>query len=374
MTSTLRFGLAYDVLAPDVELAEHSSELLQGAEIAEELGYDSLWFGETHRNKPGHGHCAAPLIAAAAVAARTKTIQIGTAVLLLPAYTPLQVAEQAGLVDQLSGGRLLLGVAPGLEVYRDYGFENFGFGPTDLQPMMDESLEVIGALWSQERVTFTGSYYQYLDAACYPRPWQARPPVLIGGITRRAIDRAVTFGDGWVGGTPYPFSLICAFRRRYLSAVEERGGTPGTFALIRPIVVAESNAEAERLSREWVEPVIDYYLRRGAYFQSNFRSVRGDAPIDDAVRREAIQEIPIVGDPERCVEQLARYHREGGVDHFILRIRFPGQDDSARSRLLRLIAEEVLPRARELAGSLTFDKANPDDGGGSTNGTQYQLG
>ena len=116
----------------------------------------------------------------------------GRAAAAAPAYTPLQVAEQAALVDQLSGGRLLLGVAPGWQAYRDYGFENFGFGPTDLQPMMDESLEVIGALWSQERVTFTGSYYRYLDAACYPRPRQARPPVLIGGITRRAMTAALS--------------------------------------------------------------------------------------------------------------------------------------------------------------------------------------
>jgi alkanesulfonate monooxygenase SsuD/methylene tetrahydromethanopterin reductase-like flavin-dependent oxidoreductase (luciferase family) len=374
VTVAPRFGLAYDVLAPGVELAEHASELLQDAELAEALGFDSLWFGETHRNKPGHGHCAAPLIAAAAVAARTQTIQIGTAVLLLPAYTPLQVAEQAALVDQLSGGRLLLGVAPGLEVYRDYGYQNFGFGPTDLQPIMDESLDVIRALWSKDRISFEGGYYRYVDAACYPRPRQAQPPLLVGGITRRSIQRAVTLGDGWVGGTPYPFALIREVRRRYLSAVDEHGVNPGTFALIRPIVVADSNAEAERLARDWVEPVIDYYLRRGAYFQSNFRSVRGDGPIDDAVRREAVQEIPIVGDPERCAEQLRRYHGEAGVDHFILRIRFPGQDDAARSRLLRLIAEEVLPRARDLAGSLTFDNANADDGGGSTNGTQDRLG
>jgi alkanesulfonate monooxygenase SsuD/methylene tetrahydromethanopterin reductase-like flavin-dependent oxidoreductase (luciferase family) len=357
MSRDLRFGLAYDVLAPGVELADHAAELLRGAELAEELGFDSLWFGETHRNKPGHGHCAAPLIAAAAVAARTRTIQIGTSVLLLPAYTPLQVAEQAALVDQLSGGRLLLGVAPGLEVYRDYGFENFGFGVSDLQPMMDESLEVIRALWSEDRVTFQGSHYRYVDAACHPRPRQDHPPLLVGGITRRSIERAVTLGDGWVGGTPYPLTLLRKVRRRYLDEVQEHDGRPGSFALIRPIVVAETSAEAERLAAQWVEPVIDYYLRRGAYFRSDFRSVRGDAPIDDAVRQEALSEIPIVGDPDRCAEQLDCYAREAGVDHFILRIRFPGQDDAARSRLLHLIAEQVLPRARHRAGSEVFDNA-----------------
>ena len=146
MSPELRFGLAYDVLSPGVELGTHAYQLLRDMEAAEQLGFDSVWFGETHRNKPGHGHCPAPLIAAAAAAARTERLQIGTAVLLPTAYTPLQVAEQAAMVDQLSRGRLILGVAPGLEVWRDFGFENYAFGPKQLQPLMDESLTVLRAL------------------------------------------------------------------------------------------------------------------------------------------------------------------------------------------------------------------------------------
>ena len=353
MSEPRRFGLAYDVLAPGVELGDHATRLLDDIVAAEELGYDSVWFGQTHRSKPGHGHAPAPLLAAAAVAARTTRLQIGTAVLLMAAQTPLQTAEQAAMVDQLSRGRLLLGVAPGLEVYRDFGFENFNIGPKDLQPMMDEALDVINALWSADKVTFEGEHYRYVDAACFPRPWQKPgPPLLVGGITRRSIGRAAVRGDGWVGGTPYPFALVAEVRRRYLAAVEEHGGEPGPFALIRPIVVAETSEEARRLSAEWVEPLIDYYLQRGAYFQTNFKSIKPDA-ITPAARAEAIGEIPIVGDPDECVAQIERYAEEAGVDHFIFRVRFPGQDDAARVRMLRLLADEVLPRARELEPAMT---------------------
>jgi alkanesulfonate monooxygenase SsuD/methylene tetrahydromethanopterin reductase-like flavin-dependent oxidoreductase (luciferase family) len=348
VSGTPQFGLAYDVLAPGVGLGDHAVRLLDDIVAAEELGYDSVWFGETHRAKPGHGHGPAPLLAAAAVAARTTRLQIGTAVLLLAAQTPLQTAEQAATIDQLSRGRLLLGVAPGLEVYRDFGFENFGFGPKDLQPMMDEALDVIKALWTEDRVSFEGEHYRYVDAACFPRPWRSPgPPLLVGGITGRSIERAAVRGDGWVGGTPYPLALVAEVRRRYLAAVAEHGGEPGPFALIRPIVVAETTAEARRLAAEWVEPVIDYYLHRGAYFRENFRSVKPDA-VDAEVRAEAIAGIPIVGDPDGCVEQIERYAEEVGVDHFIFRVRFPGQDDVARARMLRLLADEVLPRVRSL--------------------------
>ena len=86
-----------------------------------------------------------------------------------------------------------------------------------------------------------------------------------------------------MGGTPYPFALIAEVRRRYLATAREHGEPVGSFALIRPIVVAETDADARRLAREWVEPVIDYYLKRGAYFRENFKSIRGDLPIEPAV-------------------------------------------------------------------------------------------
>jgi len=363
VSGTLRFGLAYDVLSPGVEVGEHAEALLGDIEEAERLGFDSVWFGETHRNRPGHGHCPAPLIVAAAAAARTQRLQIGTAVLLMTAYTPLQIAEQAALVDQLSRGRLLLGLAPGLEVYRDFGFENFGLSPKSLQPMMDESLTVVRALWRQDRVDFQGERFSYAGAACQPRPWQRPgPPLLVGGITPRSIERAVQLGDGWVGGTPYPLSLMVEVRRRYVTMAQEHGVTPGPFALIRPLLVAESDEQARSLARDWVEPVIDYYLKRGAYFRADFKSVKGDLPIDEQVREEALREIPIVGDPEGCARQIERYAREAGVDHFIFRIRYPNQDDAARAQMMRLIAAEVLPRVR--AG----DRARAGDASNATAG------
>jgi alkanesulfonate monooxygenase SsuD/methylene tetrahydromethanopterin reductase-like flavin-dependent oxidoreductase (luciferase family) len=346
------FGLAYDVLHHDVSLGEHAPRLYADLERAEELGYDSVWFGETHRRKPGHGHAPSPLVVAAAVAARTERLLIGTAVLLMTTSTPLQIAEQAALVDQLSRGRFLLGVAPGLEVFRDFGFTNFGFDRTDLQPMMTESLDVLRRLWTEDEVTFHGSYYDYESAACVPRPWQRpHPPVLIGGITDSALARAAALGDGWVGGTPYPFGLIVEVRRRYLEAVDALaavadGGDAAPeapFALIRPLIVAESDAEARELADRWVTPLIDYYLARGAYIRADFKAAHEVTP---EVRAEALAEIPIVGSPDTCVAQIERYVAEAGVNHFIFRVRFPNQGDAERDRVVETLSQAVLPRLR----------------------------
>lgn len=349
MTAPARFGLAYDVLNHDVVLGDHAPSFFSDMERIESLGFDSVWFGETHRRKPGHGHAPSPLVVAAAVAARTERLQIGTAVLLQTTSTPLQLAEQVSLVDHLSQGRFILGVAPGLEVFRDFGFENFGLEPSDLQPLTSESLEVMRRLWTEPLVTHQGTYFSYKDAACQPAPYtRPHPSVLIGGITRSAIERAVTFGDGWVGGTPYPYDLIVKVWERYREAAEAKGradvdATP--FAQIRPIIVAETESEAASLAEQWVAPVIDYYLARGAYIRSTFKSAQ---EVTDEIRREALEQIPIVGTPDSCVEQIRRYQEHAGVNHFIFRIRFPNQADADRERMLELMSAELLPRLSEL--------------------------
>jgi alkanesulfonate monooxygenase SsuD/methylene tetrahydromethanopterin reductase-like flavin-dependent oxidoreductase (luciferase family) len=335
----LRFGLAYDALDGSESLAARLPAMLRLVRRAEELGFDSVWLGETHRRLPGYGHSPAPLVLASAIAAATTRIGIGTGVLLLPAYTPLQVAEQAAMVDQLSGGRLILGVASGLEVYRDFGFANFPFGPRDLGPMMDEALRALRELWSSEDVTLDGRYWSYRHAACQPRPLQVpHPPILVGGISERALTRAAE-SEGWIGGTPYPFELIVKVGERLRTLAGDR--RKRTLALIRPIVVSPSGEEARRIADQFVTPLVDYYLKRGAYVRPDFTFAR-DA--DGETRSEALREVPIVGDPAECAELIQRYAEQAGVDLFIFRVRFPGAPTEYVEEALDLIANGVLPR------------------------------
>ncbi len=334
----VRFGLAYDALDTREELAGQFASMLRIVRRAEDLGFDSVWLGETHRRQPGHGHLPAPLIVAAAIAAATSRIRIGTGVLLLPTYTPLQVAEQAAIVDQLSSGRLILGVAPGLEVYRDFGFANFPFAARDVSHMMDEALDILRKLWSGEPTSVQGRYWSYDGAACVPLPAQRpHPPILVGGISDGALRRAAE-SDGWIGGTPYPFQLIVNVAKRLLAV---GGASEREFALIRPVVIAATRAEARSRAEEFITPLIDYYLRRGAYVRPDFTFVR---EADAAVRAEALTEVPIVGDPAECAEEIERYTSEAGVNHFIFRVRFPGAPPSHVEEALEMIADQVLPR------------------------------
>lgn len=337
----VQFGIAYDLLNADGALGDTYSDAVRTIRLAEALGFDSVWFGETHRRAAGHGHLPAPLVAAAGVATVTERLAIGTAVLLLPAYTPLEIAEQVAVLDQISKGRVILGVAPGLEIYRDFGWGNLPIPSRSLQSVMDEGIDVLRMLWDLDSVTVSGAHYRYEDAGCVPKPWQARLPILIGGITDRSIERAVLKGDGWIGGTPYPLPLIEAVRAKYVARAVQEGRQPGAFGLIRPIVIAPSDEEAERLAEEHVGQLIDYYIKRGAFIQED--RTAGD-PSDQAVRAQAWSEIPIVGAPDTCVRKIEEYVQRCGVNHLLLRVRHPGLAEEEVRTMITLFAKEVLPR------------------------------
>lgn len=346
MGTRVRFGIAYDALAPTSALADDFARLTELVRLAEELGFDSAWFGETHRRAPGFGHSPQPLLMCAALAGMTSRLELGTAVLLPPMYTPLEIAEQGAMVDQLSRGRLRLGVAAGLEVYNDFGWENVPATKQQLQTVMDECLTLVRRFWTEPSVSYEGSVYSYRDAACVPLPWRhPHPPIYVGGITPRSIDRAARLGDGWIGGTPYPYPLLTEVHRAYLDALERHGRKGGEFVLIRPMIVAETDARAQELADKHITPILQYYLRRGAYIGYDRKPIRS---ADDPAYRRVNDEVPIIGSPETCIKKIAMYVRDVGVDHLILRVRFPGHGHEETRRHLELIAREVLPALQEV--------------------------
>src|ERR1700737_2725398 len=121
MQRDLKFGISYDFLSADGDAAGDFERSLEVARLAEDLGFDSIWAGEAHWRTPGMGHAPSPLTLCFAWGAATKSIRVGTAVLLLPAYTPLQVAEKGALIDQITRGRLVLGLGAGQEVFKHFG-------------------------------------------------------------------------------------------------------------------------------------------------------------------------------------------------------------------------------------------------------------
>jgi probable F420-dependent oxidoreductase len=181
-------------------------DFLTAARRAEELGYDSVW-GNDHYAPQRYvrtKYDTAPnfwevLSILTAVAAVTDRVEIGTAVLVLPMRDIVTLARQAATIDQLSGGRLLLGV--GIGAYK----EEYAAARPDLSgahrgDMLDEGLELLGRLFTEPVVTHHGEYYHVEDLELQPKGIHTPVRVLVGGHQRRGIERAVRHGAGWIPG------------------------------------------------------------------------------------------------------------------------------------------------------------------------------
>ncbi len=178
--------------------------------MAEEAGFESLWFTEhTHipasRETPypaggelprEYSRLYDPLIALTEVAAVTERLRLGTGLLLIAERDPITTAKAVASLDALSGGRVELGVGAGwnLEEMRNHGTD-----PERRFGIMRERVEAMKAIWTQEEASFHGKYVDFDPIWCRPKPAQKpHPPVIVGGNGRTVYDRVISFGDGWI--------------------------------------------------------------------------------------------------------------------------------------------------------------------------------
>lgn len=181
------------IRAWDVRLGSTGTMVLDAARRAEALGLDGVVAGD-HVTFFGYGNDG--LITLTAIAAVTERIELKTSVYLLPLRHPVPVALQAAQLDQLSMGRLVLGVGVGGE--DPHEFTSCGVDPRTRGARMNEALQILRRLWSEDKVSFAGRHYQLEDVTMYPKPF--RPiPIVVGGRSDAALVRAGRYGDGYTG-------------------------------------------------------------------------------------------------------------------------------------------------------------------------------
>ncbi|MCC6382406.1 MAG: LLM class flavin-dependent oxidoreductase [Dehalococcoidia bacterium] len=177
----------------DIRTGTTGALVLAAARRAESLGLDGVVAGD-HVTFHGYGNDG--LITLTAVAAATERIALRTSVYLLPLRHPVPVALQAAQLDQLSQGRLVLGVGLGGE--DPHEFTSCGVDPRARGARTNEALQILRRLWAEDHVTFQGRHFDLHDVTVYPKPW--RPiPLLVGGRSDAALRRAGRFGDGYTG-------------------------------------------------------------------------------------------------------------------------------------------------------------------------------
>jgi len=193
-------------------------ELTEAAQLAERLGFESLWVGEhiltpvqVAPNYPGatgkppfapDSRFTEPFATLAHLGAVTSRVRLGTGILILPLHAPLSIARSIATVDVLSGGRVSLGLGVG---WMREEFDAVGQDFTTRGRRMDEMLAVLDTLFTQSRPRFDGEFYTLPEMGFEPKPvQQPRPPFLVGGSSDVALRRAARLGDGWYGGNEPP--------------------------------------------------------------------------------------------------------------------------------------------------------------------------
>jgi probable F420-dependent oxidoreductase len=202
MVGSLRFGL-FDL---NIGVCSEPEPAARIARRAEEAGFDSLWAGEhvvlpdprtpPSPMEPGDS-ILDPVIALTFLAARTRSIRLGTGIIILPQRNALVLAKEIASLDVLSGGRFIFGVGVG---YLEPEFRALGIPFADRGPRTDDYLAAMRAIWSEGTAAHSGRFVQFADVQAHPHPIQRPgPPIVIGGHSPGAYHRAIEQGNGWYG-------------------------------------------------------------------------------------------------------------------------------------------------------------------------------
>jgi alkanesulfonate monooxygenase SsuD/methylene tetrahydromethanopterin reductase-like flavin-dependent oxidoreductase (luciferase family) len=240
----MRIGLFHSIQWPDgSDQSERCEQALTQACHADVLGFDSVWLTEHHFSP--HGIVSDSLMVLAHLAALTSTVRLGTAVSVRPVHHPLRFAEAAATVDQLSHGRLDLGIGRG---YQPGEFRGFGVDIAEKHERFDEALEVIRKVWSVDGpVSHSGRYFSFADAAPQPRPYQQpHPPLWVatdspdGLATCAAQDLGVLLPQGT------SLTVTAGQMKRYVDALAGAGQGPehARVHLARAAYVAPTDEQA----------------------------------------------------------------------------------------------------------------------------------
>ena len=310
-------------------------EVIAEAQLAEEAGFDSCFFGEHHQDKDGF--LPSPLIMATAVAARTQTLRVGTSVILLPLHHPVKVAEDVVTLDIVSKGRITLGVGIG---YQAADFDAFDIPIEERVGRLEEGVEIIRRCWKGEPFSYYGNHYRLDNVHIRPAPYQKPgPPLWIGSSVRPGARRAGALADGFVSTPSTSLKTTVSLVNEYRTAAAEAGHQPQV-VLMRDAWVASSRAEANRIYGPEVMDAYKYYWRNGL---PDFKSIESEEELNlDRVAHDRL----ILGDPEECVADFHRWSEATGADYFLLRLRHAHSGGPPHREIMKsisLFGDRVIP-------------------------------
>jgi alkanesulfonate monooxygenase SsuD/methylene tetrahydromethanopterin reductase-like flavin-dependent oxidoreductase (luciferase family) len=316
------------------------AEQLAQIRAAEELGFDEAWLTEHHFAEDGYSPALFPI--AAAIAATTRRIRIGTYLVLLPLHNAVRVAEDAATIDIISNGRFDLGVGQG---YGPNEFAGYGVNRKARAGRLEEGVEVIRGAWTKNDFSYLGRHYNVKGITLMPPPVQKpHPPLWIGAGAPKAIQRAGRMGCHFMGlGDPRAQQI-------YEDSLRQAGHNPADYsaAQLHWTYVARTTDEA------WAETQDHYHsmLRGYARWIMEANEMPGAAQLanlpEPAKLRDAKGMLftPLFGSPDEVASRLNESFKRVRTTHLVLGMHLPGIAPERARRSMELFAREVAPQLK----------------------------
>jgi alkanesulfonate monooxygenase SsuD/methylene tetrahydromethanopterin reductase-like flavin-dependent oxidoreductase (luciferase family) len=311
-TGDTKFGISLPQVYRDDSLS--GPELGSFASAMEDLGFATLWTSELLQAR-----LLDPLALLNYVAGFTSRIRLGVAVILLPFRVPAQLARELATLDQLSGGRLILGVGLGSD-RKLHLYDQYGLSRARRVGRFTTAIELLRQLWRHDEVTHKSDWWDIESLkTMVPTVQKPNPPIWIGSHAGPALRRAAEIADGWIGAGGDSLDSFLVDLEKVRSHLTELGRDPASFAVSKRVFihVADDREQSMGDLRSW--------FQRNQYGRS-----------------EMVDKVVVFGDASHCISELSRL-TSAGVDEVILN---PVHDERRQAEVL---ASEVLPGLRTKA-------------------------
>jgi alkanesulfonate monooxygenase SsuD/methylene tetrahydromethanopterin reductase-like flavin-dependent oxidoreductase (luciferase family) len=371
----MKVGVALNMLQKEGRSdASVVAEHLALGDLAEPLGFDSLWALEHHFT--GYAMSPEPTQTLAYYAGRTKRLTLGTAVIVLPWHNPIRVAEHIALLDIMCGGRCIFGFGRGAASAE---YEGFGIPMGEARPRFAEAAEIVVKALANEVFEHDGEHYQIPPTSIRPRP-VSHPErrFYASSVSPESAEIMAKMGFGMLVIMQNEWKKAAEDIHRFREITEGVGHTPRPPIILTNVSCAESRDEAQEramryLGAKWDSIDAHYHFSDGHLatvkgYESYGKMAKTYSKMKDPEFRQKATgfyvSIQVVGTPDDCLEQLAELQRLTGLDHLVTEFAFGGMPHEQAEMNMRLFAERVMPvlqrdRAFADVDTARFDAAAP---------------
>ena len=335
---------------PDVAVVH---EHLALGDLAEPLGFDSLWGLEHHFT--GYAMSPAPTQLLAYFAGRTKRISLGTAVIVLPWHDPIRVAEQIALLDIMCGGRCLFGFGRGAASAE---YEGFGIPMGEARPRFAEAAQVIVKALANETFEHQGQFFKIPRTSIRPRP-TSNPErrFYASSVSPESAEVIAKLGFGMLLIMQNEWSKCREDINKFHAMSQAAGFAPRAPIILTNVSCAESRDEAKEramryLGRKWQSIDDHYHFSDGHLaivkgYESYGKTAKTYAKLKDPANLKKATDfyvsIQIVGTPDDCLQQIGELQKVTGLEHLVAEFAFGNLPHHEAERNARLFADKVLP-------------------------------